>query len=124
MKMKLSIVLVLLCAVTVGAQTANVIELKPEDSSRAQKAWDDLQKAEAGWKDVQDQIDMKYVEVPFDGKSGGTFTWPGDVKNGFRPKSGFNGGFEFSQDFKYIVPKPVTIVNGTYSYPIGGIISQ
>ena len=103
------VVVALLFAGTLGAQTANVIELKPEDSTKVQKAWDELQRAQARWKDVNDQIDMQYVEVPYDGSMGNLVISAEVLKNGYHRRDGFLAGFEFSTDFKYIVPKPVTV---------------
>jgi hypothetical protein len=90
----------LLAALSVGAQTANVIELKPADTAQAQKAWDALQKAQREWENVQETIGSKYVYTGPVWAIGGT-----GMKEIHQPVAGFDGGFEFSKDFKYIVPK-------------------
>lgn len=116
-------VLALLFAGTVGAQTANVIELSPNDSVRVQKAWDDLQKAQAKWKDVNDQIDMQYVEIPYDGTLGSLVITFESLRNGYHPRPGFSNGFEFSTDFKYIVPKLTVDPKSPIQYSNGGVVT-
>lgn len=106
--MKKIIVIVLLLAGTVGAQSANVIELRPGDADRAKKSWEALQLAQADWESVQKAIGSRYVyKAPCVASSSGV--WPPSseefcIRN---PKEGFENGFEFSKDFKYIVPKAV-----------------
>jgi hypothetical protein len=94
--------LLLASALTVGAQTANVIELTPADQARAQKAWDALQKAQTEWNDVRDSLDDKYVHNGQPWASVGT-ALGGKVLR--QPQPGFENGFEFSSDFRFIVPK-------------------
>lgn len=97
----------LLAASTLGAQTANVIELEPSDAAKAQKAYADLQAAQLFWDSTSAYIGRKYAHagncVTTDSQNNITGGWgPCAIS----PVSGFENGFEFSKDFKYIVPKP------------------
>ena len=99
MKRLLLIPILTLAALTVWAQTANVIELEPYDTARAQKAWDALQKAQVEWDLERGHISGRYVE-----KSCG----PNENKliiGSACSVPGFESGFEFSKDFRFIVPK-------------------
>jgi hypothetical protein len=95
--------ILLICALvgavgcSVFAQTANVIELEPADTARAQKAWDELQKAKNHWALVIADINMRYLNASRTCPAGNTCA----VFN----KEGFEAGFEFNKDFKFIVPK-------------------
>lgn len=88
-------------ATAVFAQSANVIELEPADGARVQKAWDALQKAQADWDAVHHDIEMKYTTRP--GNTGGAGMCV--VNADYCYKEAFDDGFEFSTDFKFIVPK-------------------
>lgn len=109
---RLLIMICLLGTSSVLAQTANVIELSPNDAARAQKAWDTLQKAQAEWKAVRSDIEKSYVKRAC-------------LVIGCTSTSveGFESDFEFSKDFKVIVPKAATWIttggSGTIvpSYP-------
>lgn len=61
--MKRAILVVLLLAGTVGAQSANVIELRPGDADRAKKSWEALQLAQADWESVQKSLAERYAMV-------------------------------------------------------------
>ena len=88
------LLLILFLAASVGAQTANVIELDPADAARAQKAWDAKQRADAEWDALRAQIQRKYAD-PQD-----RILIPDHSQIG-----PFINGFEFSKDFRFIVPK-------------------
>ena len=92
--------IILLLAGSLSAQTANVIELSPADTITAKAAWQNLQDAEKKWKDEQSVIGRKYATLP--------------------GNPGFEHGFEFSKDFKYIVPKPNTggTASTTTAWPV------
>lgn len=77
---------------SLGAQTANVIELEPADTDQAKQVWKKLQDAESDWRMVQYLIATKYTSRS---AKGGKSTLP---------KGGYEHGFEFSTDFKFIVP--------------------
>jgi hypothetical protein len=96
-----------------------VIEISSEDAKEAQAKWDALQKAQKDWDDLQVKIGEKYTSEPSSAiKSptvmppsicGNTLTW---VYPGQRLQ-GWENGFVFSPDFKFIVPKtPAVNSNG------------
>jgi hypothetical protein len=91
-------VLALLITSGVLAQTANVIQLEPADSARAQKAWDALQKAQAEWDAVQKETETKYIPAGVVGHCTNTL-------RGRCVADEWYHGSEFSKDFKAIVPK-------------------
>jgi hypothetical protein len=80
--------LLLASALTVGAQTANVIVLAPEDSAKAKLVYEAMEKAKADWEAEKVDIKAKYGRKGFE-------------------------EFEFSKDFKAIVP--ATIFTGMSS---------
>jgi hypothetical protein len=153
-------ILFLILAASVGAQTANVIELEPVDAVKAQKVWDTLQKAQADYDFTLKILGEKYtlvksgdpdagnastgIDVPVGtGYTSGvvsacnTIQWQDQNKDCPMPskeelekrakeqkawddehfryyRKGFEGGFEFSKDFRFIVPKktaPMPIIN-------------
>jgi hypothetical protein len=106
--MKRAIVFLILAS-GVGAQTANVIELTPADQARAQKAWDALQKAKSEWHSVQESVANKYLTDPQ------SIVCQGAACGG-RIYSTFESGFEFSKDFRFIVPKHAEPVNNQFHY--------
>lgn len=72
------------------AQTATVVELSATDAKTAKELWAAKQKADDAWKAEKNLIEIRYM-----------------IKDG-RFKAGFdetNGQFEFSKDFRYVVPK-------------------
>jgi hypothetical protein len=121
MKLFAIVVLAGMLAGTLFAQSANVIELEAADAARARKAWDALQKAQAEWDDLRDQIGNKYTLTKQDDAHCAGIT----LKDKYYgcPMKGFENGFEFSKDFKFIVPKmpPATSIN-TFTFPAGGSI--
>lgn len=104
--------LALLVATAAYPQTANVIDLEPEDSAAALKAWLNLQDAQAKWDNEKSQIESKYVYHALSCWQGPTVP-SGAVcsGNGSAKREGFQSGFEFSKNFKYIVPVPPPTVN-------------
>lgn len=99
-------VLMILAAGLASAQTAVVIELSTTDAERAQKAWDTLQRAQEEWATVKQSVSDKYVTGQTIASHGvGVPEWA--------------SGFEFSKDFKVIVPKTAqttgTITVGPYT---------
>lgn len=93
-------VILMLCVVAVysaHSQEAHVIALKSNDAAHARCTYERLQKAQKEWEEVKEQIQADYVTV--EGK-------PGTIILAV-PKQGFENGFQFSEDFKYIVPKLV-----------------
>lgn len=78
--MKLTLIAILvLVAVSVGAQSANVIVLAPEDAAKAKLVYDRLEQAKSDWESERTEIKAKYGRKGFE-------------------------EFEFSKDFRAIVP--------------------
>lgn len=101
----------ILAASTLAAQTANVIELAPGDTAKVKAAWDQYQVAKENWLSERLAIGDKYTVRP--SNQGGVN--PCSIVNATErcPKAGFEGGFDFSNDFRFIVPKPADpIVTG------------
>jgi hypothetical protein len=69
--MKISLVILQLVASTAFAQTANVIELAPADTARAQKAWDVLQRAQHDWDMARGELRDQYVLAKWGDPSAG-----------------------------------------------------
>jgi hypothetical protein len=160
--MKLALIaMVMLYGISVGAQTANVIELDVVDSIRAERVWTELQKAQADWNDLQKSFGERYTLVKHgDPDAGATSTtigppvaWaiggvtgtttlcgsvigqpdcPKETREQIEKRDkeqrewedahlryyrkGFESGFEFSKDFKYIVPKPQETAKPQYQF--------
>jgi hypothetical protein len=69
----------LLLGTPLFAQDAKVVELIPSDAREAKAAYDEMKAAEKKWQDLNAKLQRTY--------------------------KGFDGGIEFSSDFKFIVPK-------------------
>jgi hypothetical protein len=106
MRKSLLTVVVLIVAGSIGAQEARVIPLKSEDAAHARCTWERLQKAQKEWDDVQESVRNDYVLVPENDKDASNVVL--SIQGGAHTyRRGFESGFEFSSDFKYIVPKAV-----------------
>jgi len=81
----LTVLLVLLVSIGVYAQNTKVIRLTDSDAIMVKRAYDVLQDANKNWELTQKFIKEKYVDK----------------------STGFDYGFEFSDDFKNVVPKPL-----------------
>ena len=100
------LILSLLITILVGSglsQTAKVVQLDAADANHAL----DLYKAKAAIEkqitDLESQIRSKYL---FEGIGCQYLAAPGEhLKDCKAPLSGWDYGFEFSTDFKFIVPK-------------------
>ena len=77
-------------------QTAKVVALTPEDAAKAKALYAEQARVEENIAQLRDRISMVYLDP-------GWFT-----------------GFEFSEDFKYIVPasQPLPSVTNGYTWPI------
>ena len=97
--MKFVGIALLLCSITALGQTAKVIALSPEDAKEAKSLY--AQQAE-----IEKRIDMFRLQIS------DTYLRNYEKKNPyvFSPKPGWDAGFLFSEDFKYIVPRPAPIV--------------
>lgn len=92
----LLLVLFLLSPLLLPAQTAKVIQLSPEDAKQAQNLYAEKAEVEAKIADLQNKIKVEYLSEYQE--SFGSYTLPG-----------WELGFEYSTDFKFIVPKPTPL---------------
>jgi hypothetical protein len=98
---------------TLNAQTAKVIALSPEDAELAKSLYNQKTALEKKIADFQDGIKKHYL-VEVDKTSSG-YCWLGKPCPSYRDGWGF-GEFEFSEDFKFIVPKSVPPAPILYNY--------
>lgn len=155
---KILVALALLVAAVLQAQEAKVISLQEKDSRIAKEAWENLQQAQQTWEHVQDLLNQKYLQVPWDDPQRGNheiannvwpaysgLNWVSTVsdchvlqlnpqtderkarcskeeaqerlaydearKKARYYRQGWENGFQFSYDFKYIVPKPTPVID-------------
>ena len=104
--------ILIMCCIPVVAQTAQVIELSPAEGKQAMDLYAQKTAIEKKIEDFRQTIQNKYVseKVPSDG-----FVVCAGVTNGYLtcpppdttiiPKNGWEYGFQFSDDFRFIVPK-------------------
>ena len=93
-----SLLVAIVLSLAVFAQTAKVVVLKPAEAAQAKKLHEAL---DAAKKDADD----------FDNEIAARYTWEESgftVSNGawHSTKVGWEYGFEFSEDFRFVVPKP------------------
>jgi hypothetical protein len=105
---KIAMTVVFLAAISLHAQTAKVIALEPADAQKAAKLADELKKAQTAMKDFQIHVQDKYVSKPcttiaFAGSEGKLQC---SIGGGCTCRTdGWEHSFEFSEDYKFIVPK-------------------
>jgi hypothetical protein len=93
------------------AQTASVVELTPDDAAVAKRLYDQQAAITKQIADLQVKIRNKYLIQPCQ-------TARPSVEFCASSSTWFNG-FEYSTDFKFIVPKPLpTYPTTTCGYPI------
>lgn len=103
--MKRIVILAVLLLTAIGAfsQTARVIQLDKPDAQEAKQKWEKLQAAQAEWDAFQERVKNDYTLVSPANKEAGNIISSGP--NNLAVRKGFESGFEFSADFKFIVPK-------------------
>lgn len=105
--MKIFVLLALLIFATAAfPQSANVVELEAADAAGVEKAWVQLQAAQTIWELKQAYIQRKYIER--DVTCAHNPDWKAQTRYSCDVAlsvSGFENGFEFSKDFRFIVPK-------------------
>lgn len=123
-----SLAVIILVAVSTQAQTAKVVALRPEDAAQA-KSLDDQQKALDRAKDrFRKHIARDYLtdaETAKEKKGREAWSLWLDTERGKaeRPhpprtwKDGWDNGFIFSDDFKYVVPAQQGSGEALTSYP-------
>lgn len=108
--MKILPIILLALSLSASAQTAKVIQLSPEDSVTAKSLQDEQTALDKRVADFHDRIVKNYLLVP--GAAKQSNIWYG---SSYPYKPGWvTGLFEYSDDFKFIVPKN-TIQNSTVS---------
>lgn len=106
-----AVAVILLAAWGINAQEAAVVELKPADVSEVKAKWEALQAAQKAWDAVNLEIRQDYLTVPHNSKRAGNLLYS-DNDAALR---GFEYGFVFSKDFRFIVPKP-QVTGGNSGY--------
>jgi len=106
-----------ICALV--AQNAIVVQLSDADAKQAMAKWEDLQDAQKDWNQFNRVIEKKYLQVTIDSPDKGDFVWgSGNIisqQDKLYVRSGFEHGFTFSKDFRFLVPKPAaTITNSPW----------
>jgi len=94
----LSFAVFLSCNFFVEAQNIEVIALEPADAAAVALDHDELEKAQKKFDDMRGHIENHYITET-------CVRGPGGEELKCR-KSGWGAGFQFSKDYKYIVPAP------------------
>ena len=126
--MKTIVFAVLFLSASLYAQTAKVVALSADDAKTAKSLYDEqaaLDKRKAAFEEL---VRTRYLTVKKGDKEWGdegvVFSLNGSgttIKTSYR--AGWNyGQFEYSEDFKYIVPKSPPI-NGAGSFQLGSACS-
>jgi hypothetical protein len=115
---------IFLLSVCAHAQTALVIQLKPEDAVKAKQLYDEQTKVDQEIKDLQKRIEDNYLSysMPISNcttvlLSSPTVDTPCSPKDLLTVKKEWTT-WEFSSDFKFVVPKPNPPVTGGYSWSL------
>ena len=106
--MKLIAAIVFLFAVTASAQTAQVIQLKPEDAARAKELYAEKAKVDAQIEALKGQIQKQYLETLLQKSENcdprKQFCYDPRIAAIMDSYSAWINGFEFSANFQFIVP--------------------
>ncbi len=116
--MKSLVVVLLLAGFSLSAlgQTAKVIQLSPEDAAQAKSLYAQQAAIQKKIDALNDKITTQYTsEAVPEGNciatAYGSWVFSGPCSGMGAPtssvKPGWENGFEFSEDFKFIVPKPI-----------------
>ena len=90
-------------------QTAKVIQLTPDEAKQAKALYDEQQALAKRQQEFDAAISHKYTETP---STLSVFSKPWTT---YSTNSGWENGFVYSENFKFIVPKPY--VSQIRSYP-------
>lgn len=122
--MKIFIVFTMLTMIS-SAQTAKVIQLSQDDAKQAKALTDEQTALDKRKAEFEEAIRTRYLTVIRGDKDWGDTSvqiWNGAGVKSYR--AGWDTGrFEYSEDFKFIVPKTVPSI-GYGSYSIWGGCSQ
>lgn len=121
----------ILAACSLSGQTAKVIQLSPEDAAQAKALHDEQTSLTQRQKDFDNKIEGIYTEVPIptSGKAGQSCVYYDASGYNYygicgvsTKKNGWNYGFEYSDDFKFIVPKPAPSSTSTSTSTSGYLV--
>lgn len=120
--MMLCMMMVVLCRIGIG-QEAAVVSLDTQDQAKASQLYQQMKDAEKAWSMLQSEIESRYLTVAKSDPDASGNEYPGDpvftvswcsgdcgvTKEASRKvkyyRIGFGSGFEFSKDFRFLVPK-------------------
>jgi hypothetical protein len=102
-----------MASVQLFAQTALVVPLSPDDTARYKRVHQEMLDAIKRWNDIQSEVRDKYLILDkSDPDAGAEKVSPAKrVRKGWESGTIYLNGdpmldFEFTRDFKFIVPKP------------------
>lgn len=129
-KMILATLVAAVLTASLHAQSAKVIALSPADAAQAKQLREQLDVATKRLGDFTESIRAKYLTAAKEDEGhtqthGFSFSFGGkETTHGYWVKPGWgDGGFEFSDDFKYIVPQKTLQITGGSSLGCGNWIS-
>ena len=117
------ILVVLLLSIAAFTQAGKVLELDLADAKEAKSAYDDMTRANKRMADFNQRMREKYLVVKdgSDSAASNIATCLTGTANGCAYyRKGWENGFEYSDDFRFMVPspyKPPTGVCGTWITP-------
>ena len=99
-----TLIVSLILTLSALAQTAKVVTLKQEEAAKARQ----LHEAAAAAQKASDDFDAQIAQTYTQSKAEGIVTWSpnGSHTAAYINRDGWDYGFEYSEDFKFIVPKP------------------
>ena len=131
---KILLAMLIMLPMFLSAQTAKVIELKSSDAAEIKSLYEQRALIDEKIKQFEDRVIENYIRVPaLIDKHGDFYCATETLNNGllsyapmdhkcYRP-GWWNGKFTFSEDFKFIVPKPETVINTITTWPCGSSIT-
>lgn len=108
------------------SQTAKVIALSPEDAKQAESLYQQKKDIEDKIAKLEDLVKNKYLIEGVPLYMGCVFIeianpYPNQTNLHYCRLAGWEGGFQFSEDFKFIVPKPPVLHGDQWNiYPSCG----
>jgi hypothetical protein len=96
---------VIVLAACAWGQTGKYIAISPDEATKAKATYERMKQAEDDWKSLEKQIGDKYLPK----STGVSIVNKGGVVI-VVPENPWQGGFEFSDDFKLLLPAPLPTV--------------
>jgi hypothetical protein len=109
--MKYTLALALILAAPLLAQTAEVIQLTPGDAAEAKALYAQQAEIQYRIKELEFRIEQDYLTVPRPKEGCLSFSTNLDYGSARCVLSGWDYGFTYSTDFRYIVPTPPTFTS-------------